>query len=92
MELKVVISLKDGKASLGVQAPDCDPVFAVLEGSLEEALEKVPALVAEAREKWDSSPRYPKTSHQLTPAPSTPAQPQTPVQSRRTDGVQQRLF
>jgi len=95
MELKVVISLKDGKATLGVQAPDCDPVFEVFEGSLEEALERVPTLVAEARERWDSNPRYPRTKHELAPASPTPVQSQRTVTAqprRSSDGVQQSLF
>jgi hypothetical protein len=29
-ELKVVISLRDSEAAVGVQAPECDPVFSAL--------------------------------------------------------------
>jgi sRNA-binding carbon storage regulator CsrA len=32
-ELKVVISLKGDKASVGIQAPECDPVFFALKAT-----------------------------------------------------------
>ena len=90
-ELKVVISLKGEKGFVGVQAPNCDPVFSPFEGGLEQALERVPGLVSEAREKWEQSPRYPETKHELTPQPtqeSRPAQTRQRVQQPQ----QQRLF
>ncbi len=34
-ELKVVIALKEGRASIGLQAPDCDPMFVTLPGGLQ---------------------------------------------------------
>ncbi len=33
-ELKVVIILKASRAMLGVQSPDCDPVYKTMEGDL----------------------------------------------------------
>ena len=90
-ELKVVITLKGERGTIGIQAPDCDPVFSLFEGGLEQALERVPGLVSEARERWGQSPRYPKTKHELTPPqPARPAQP-APVQTRQR-AEQQRLF
>ena len=44
-EIKVVISLKDGRGFVGIQSPNCDPVFTTLEGDLEAALERVTELV-----------------------------------------------
>ena len=85
-ELKVVISLKGEKGTIGIQAPDCDPVFSLFEGGLEQALDRVPGLVSEARERWEQSPRYPRTKHELTPP-----QPARPVQTQQRD-QQQRLF
>jgi len=83
-ELEVVIICKDDRAMLGVQSPDCDPVYTTMEGSLATVLEKVPALVAEAKEKWEANPRYPKAdlpkptpspTPARTPTASTPAKP-----------------
>ena len=59
-ELKVVIILKANKAMLGVQSPDCDPVYKTMEGDLASVLQVVPTLVAEAQLKWTAAPRYPK--------------------------------
>lgn len=58
-ELKVVIILKADKAMLGVQSPDCDPVYKTMEGDLSAVLQVVPTLVAEAKLKWTAAPRYP---------------------------------
>jgi len=81
-ELKIVISLRGEKGSVGVQAPGCDPVFLAFEGGLEEALGRVPGLVSEARERWERSPLYPRTPHELAPAPQS-AQAQVQIQRPR---------
>ena len=70
-ELKVVISLKGDKASVGVQAPECDPVFFGLEGTLKTTLKAVPGFVEEAKTRWGTSKLNPKCE---TPLPSQ-AQP-----------------
>ena len=86
-ELKVVITLKGERGTIGIQAPDCDPVFSLFEGSLGQALERVPGLVSEARERWEQNPQYPRTKHELTP----PAQQPRPAQTQQR-AQQQRLF
>jgi hypothetical protein len=72
-ELKVVITMREGKAAVGVQAPNCDPVLAVVQGGLADALTGVPALVARAREQWGTNKQYPKSTRAPAPAPPTPA-------------------
>jgi len=79
-ELKVVILLKGNRAMVGIQSPDCDPIFTTLEGDLSAALSQVPALVESANAKWDATPRNPKANlpeppPSTTPARSQPAQP-----------------
>jgi len=66
-ELKVVISLKGDKASVGVQVPECDPVLFSLEGDLKTALKAVPKFVEEAKTRWETSKLNPKCE---TPLPS----------------------
>lgn len=66
-EMKMVIILREDKGSIGISSPDCDPLFSTFEGSLEQALERLPELVAEAQQQWDSNPRYPRCE---TPLPS----------------------
>lgn len=80
-DLKIVISLKGTVASVGIQAPDCDPVFSMVEGDLPAVLESVPGLVEEARRRWDSNPRYPKCETKLEPQPA--AQVIAPARSTR---------
>ena len=79
-ELKVVIILKANRAMLGVQSPDCDPVYKTMEGDLAGVLQVVPTLVAEAQLRWAAAPRYPKAdlpkplaSATTTPSVSKPA-------------------
>ena len=72
-ELKVVIILKANKAMLGVQSPDCDPVYKTIEGDLAAVLQVVPTLVADAKLQWTAAPRYPKADLPKPVAPPTPA-------------------
>ena len=56
------------RAVVGVGAEGCDPVFRSLRvDGLAGALDEVPALAAEAEEKWQAQPRNPR----LNPAPTT---------------------
>lgn len=66
-ELKVVIIMRDNRMMLGVQSPDCDPVYETLEGTLAAALKRVPKLVEEAKARWETSKLNPKCQ---TPLPS----------------------
>ncbi len=70
-ELRIVILTRGTAASIGVQSPDCDPVFVTLTGDLPAVLESVPEVVAAARQKWQTSPRYPKCeTPALVPEPT----------------------
>ena len=79
-ELKVVIVLKGNRAMVGVQSPDCDPIFTTFEGDMTAALSQVPALVESANAKWDANPRNPKANLPEPPPSPTPARSQ-PAQS-----------
>ncbi len=70
-ELKVVIILKANKAMLGVQSPDCDPVYKTMEGDLAAILQVVPTLVSDAKLQWTAAPRYPKADLPKTVALAT---------------------
>ena len=76
-ELKVVIVMKADRIMLGVQAPECDPVYTTLKGGLGKALKKVPGLVAEAKQKWEATPRYPKANLPEPPPSPKPARTST---------------
>lgn len=72
-EFKVVIMLRENKVMMGVQAPECDPVYTTFEGDLKAALKRAPKLVDEAKGKWTSNPRNPKADLPTPPPSSTPA-------------------
>ncbi len=89
-ELKVVIVMKDGRTMLGVQSPDCDPVYTTMDGTLATALKKVPALVAEAKEQWAANPRYPKAD--LPKPAASPPPARTPTTPKSTQPKAQPSF
>ena len=66
-ELKIVMIFKDSNVMLGVQSPECDPVYETLKGNLAAALKRVPKLVEEAKTRWETSKLNPKCE---TPLPS----------------------
>ncbi len=88
-ELKVVIILKAGRAMLGVQSPDCDPVYKTMEGDLAAVLQVIPTLVAEAKQKWTAAPRYPKAD---LPRPAAPAATTSSAASKPTAKTAQPKF
>ncbi|MBA7609812.1 hypothetical protein ES703_17006 [subsurface metagenome] len=81
-QMKVVIVIKDANILLGVQSPDCDPVYQTMKGTLAAALKQVPILVKGAKKKWAAAPLYPKAVLPEPPPRSvparTPAAPATP--------------
>jgi len=98
-EIKVVITLKGDRGCIGVQAPNCDPVFAILEGGLDAALGRVATLVEEARQRWAESARYPKCESPLPSQTARPSQtpppahqPARPAQREATTTTMQRMF
>ena len=80
-QAKVVILLREGKASVGVQSPGCDPQISIVEGEIEEVLGKVPGLVKQAQEKWAQSPQNPKTDIVIAPPSPPPARTPSPASS-----------
>ena len=88
-EVKIVITLKGQAASIGVQKPDCDPIFSKVEGDLPAVLESVPGLVEEAQTSWESNPRYPKCE---TPLPSQAVPPPQPRSEPRSTSSQPAMF
>ena len=75
-ELKIVIVNKGNAGSIGVQSPDCDPFFVIVEGGLDAILTSVPEVVAADLEKWGSNPKYPNCEMPL-PSQAQPATAQT---------------
>ncbi len=76
-ELKIVINMKEDRIMIGAQSPECDPVYETLTGTLAAALKRIPKLVAGAKEKWTTSPRYAKAN--LPEPEPRPAPARTPT-------------
>ena len=72
-DLKVVVSIKDGRATIGVQRPSSDPhIESFDEPDLSRLAGSVAAVVERARAKWEDEPKYP--AHER-PAASTRRRP-----------------
>lgn len=85
-ELKIVISFKENAASIGLQKPDCDPIFSKIEGSVPVVLKAIPKLVADAQASWEANPKYKKCETDLKPPtpPAPAARPAARVSSGTT--------
>lgn len=97
-ELKVVVSIKGGRATIGVQQPKADPhVESFDNNDLSGLAQEIPAVAERARVRWEDEPKYP--AH-VRPAP--PARRQTrrgqgsaqaaPAEAEQTQQQTLRLF
>ena len=86
-DLKVVMSIKDGRATSGVHRPSADPyIEPVDDPDLSRLTQEVLAVVERARARWDEAPKYPAYAR---PAPSTrrrPPRDQGSAQASATEG------
>ena len=86
-DLKVVVSIKGGRATIGVQRPSSDPHIETfddqdLAGLAEEAL----AVVERARAKWEDEPKYPAHTRPAPPASRRPRREQGSAQAGTAEG------
>ena len=59
-DLKVVMSIKDGRATIGVQQPSSDPHIEPVDATdLSGLTQEVLAVVERARARWEDVPKYP---------------------------------
>ena len=59
-ELKVVVSIKGGRATIGVQQPSSDPHIETFDDlDVSGLAQEVPAVVERARARWEYSPKHP---------------------------------
>ena len=86
-DLKVVVSIKAGRATIGVQRTSSDPHIESfddhdLTGLAQEAL----ALVERARAKWEEEPKYPSYDRPAPPARRRPQREQGLAQASTAEG------
>ena len=68
-ELKVVVSIRGGRATIGVQCPASDlHIESFDDPDLFGLADQFPAVVARARARWEEEPRYPAYEKPAAPA------------------------
>ena len=68
-DLKVVVSIKGGRATIGVQRPSSDPhIESFDDPDLSGLTQEVPAVVERARAKWEAEPKHPAHKRPAPPA------------------------
>ena len=68
-DLKVVVSLKGGRATIGVQQPSSDPHIESFDDLDASGLAReVPAVIERARAKWEDEPKHPAHERPAPPA------------------------
>ena len=68
-ELKIVVSIKEGRATIGAQEPSSDPHIESFDhADLPELVREVPAVIERARAEWEDAPKYPAHERPAPPA------------------------
>ncbi len=68
-DLKVVVSIKGGRATIGIQKPSSDPHIETFEdGDLGSLAQEVPAVTDRARARWEETPKHPAYTRPAPPA------------------------
>ena len=68
-DLKVVVSIKGGRATIGVQQPSSDPhIESFDDADLSGLTQEVPAVIERARAKWEGAPKHPAHEKPAPPA------------------------
>ena len=76
-DLKVVVSIKGGRATIGVQQPASDPhIESFDDADLAGLTQEVPAVIERARAKWEDEPKYPAHERPAPPARRQPRRSQ----------------
>ncbi len=89
-DLKVVVSIKGGRATIGVQQPSSDPhIESFDDRDLSGLTQEVLPVIERARAKWEDEPRHPAHERPAPPARRRPRREQgsaqSPTAERETD-------
>ena len=86
-DLKVVVSIKGGRATIGVQRTTSDPhIESFDDHDLSELAQEVSAVIERARAKWDDAPRYPAHARPVPPARRRTRREQGTAQASTAEG------
>jgi hypothetical protein len=91
-ETKIVITHKDNRALVGISKTGCDPIFFIAAGELNSAVTLIPGYVQQAREKWQTFQRYPKSMAPPPPSAATQARPITAAAAQKKEPLQPRMY
>ena len=81
-DLKVVLSIKGGRATIGVQRPSSDQHIETFDdGDLAGLSQEVLPVIERARAKWEDEPRHPARERPAPPARRQPRRSQGAAQA-----------
>ena len=81
-DLKIVVSIKAGRATIGVQQPSADPHIETFdEDDLSGLTQETLAVVERARAKWEDEPKHPAHVRPAPPARRRNRREQAPAQA-----------
>ena len=87
-DLKVVVSLKGGRATIGVQQPSSDPhIESFDDRDLSGLTREVSAVIERARAKWEDEPRHPAHARPAPPARRQARRGQGSAQAEAAEGA-----
>ena len=86
-ELKVVVSIKGGRATIGVQQPSSDPYIESFDDKdLSGLTQEVLAVTERARAKWEDEPKHPAHARPAPPARRRTRRGQGSAQASTAEG------
>ena len=86
-DLKVVVSIKGGRATIGVQQPSSDPhIETFVDLDVSGLTQEVSAVVERARARWEDEPKYPAHERPAPPARRRNRRGQGTAQAEAAEG------
>ncbi len=86
-DLKIVVSITVGRATIGVQKPSSDPHIETFDDrDLSELTQEVSAVIERARAKWEGEPKHPAHERPAPPARRRAARGQGTAQTGAAEG------
>ena len=87
-DVKVVVSIKGGRATIGVQQPSSDPYIESFDDQdLSGLTQEVSAVIERARAKWEDELRYPAHARPAPPARRQARRGQGSAQAEAAEGA-----
>ena len=87
-DLKVVVSIKGGRATIGVQRTSSDPYIQSFDDlDLSDLTQEVLPVIERARAKWEDQPREPAHARPVPPARRRPRRGQGSAQAEAAEGA-----